>query len=105
MKSSFSPTRPLRPRLSLKFPPLRLRPQNPRTTFRTSASPRKARDLLAAIWKLKALEEAQRPATPDERQARAGFPGFGVVALGIFPDPVTSRSKDAGWQQLGGVSP
>jgi hypothetical protein len=65
----------------------------------------KARDLLAAIWTLKALEAAQRPATPDERQARAGFPGFGIVVLGILPDPVSGRSKDAGWQQLGGVSP
>ncbi len=65
----------------------------------------KARDLLATIWKLKALEEAQRPATPDERQALAGFPGFGIVVLGILPDPVSGRSKDAGWQQLGGVSP
>src|SRR5206468_4991901 len=45
--------------------------------------------------------EAQRPATPDERQILARFPGFGPVALGIFPDPVTGQYKDAGWQQLG----
>lgn len=97
MRSSSSPTRPLRPRLSLQFPPLRLRPQHPRTTFRTSAPPRKARDLLAAIWKLKALEEAQRPATLDERQVLAGIPGFGIVVLGIWPDPVSGRFTDAGW--------
>jgi hypothetical protein len=65
----------------------------------------KARDLLAALWTLKALEAAQRPATPDERQARAGFPGFGIVVLEIVPDLVSGRSKDAGGQQRGGVSP
>ena len=31
----------------------------------------------------------------------ARFPGFGPVALGIFPDPVTGRYKDATWQTLG----
>ena len=31
----------------------------------------------------------------------ACFPGFGPVALGIFPDPVTGRYKDATWQTLG----
>ena len=39
--------------------------------------------------------------TPDERQALARFGGFGPVALSIFPDPVTGRYKDAGWQALG----
>jgi N12 class adenine-specific DNA methylase len=29
------------------------------------------------------------------------FPGFGPVALGIFPDPVTGHYPDASWQQLG----
>src|SRR5438128_1587472 len=33
----------------------------------------KARDILAAIRTLKAVEEAQRPATPDERQALTAF--------------------------------
>jgi hypothetical protein len=65
----------------------------------------KARDLLAAIRTLKAIKEARRSATPDERQALAGFSGFGVITLRIVPDPVTGRSKDAGGQQLGGVSP
>jgi len=37
----------------------------------------------------------------EERTVLARFPGFGPVALGIFPDPVTGRYKDAGWQQLG----
>ena len=31
----------------------------------------------------------------------ARFAGFGPVALSIFPDPVTGRYKDAGWQALG----
>ena len=38
-------------------------------------------------------------------KASQSFPGFGIVVLGILPDPVSGRSKDAGWQQLGGVSP
>src|SRR5262249_9222631 len=60
----------------------------------------KARDLLAAIRTLKAIEAKQRPATEVERQILARFPGFGPVALSIFPDPLTHRYKD-GWQSLG----
>ena len=41
------------------------------------------------------------PATAEERQTLARFGGFGPVALSIFPDPVTGRYKDAGWQALG----
>ena len=48
----------------------------------------KARDILAAIRTLQALDEAKRPATPEERQVLMRFPGFGPVALGIFPDPL-----------------
>ena len=61
----------------------------------------KARDLLAAIRTLHAVERDQRPATADEQAALAQFPGFGPVALGLFPNPVTGRYKDAGWQVLG----
>jgi SAM-dependent methyltransferase len=61
----------------------------------------KARTLLAAIRTLLAIEHAQRPATPEECAALARFPGFGPVALGIFPDPVTGQYKDATWQTLG----
>src|SRR5215475_12503483 len=61
----------------------------------------KARALLAAIRTLQGIEQAQRPATPDERHVLLGFPGFGPVALGIFPDPVTGQYKDATWQTLG----
>ena len=27
--------------------------------------------------------------------------GFGAVALSLFPDPVSGKYKDAGWQALG----
>ena len=41
------------------------------------------------------------PPPPRSAQVLARFPGFGPVALGIFPDPVTGRYKDATWQTLG----
>jgi len=72
-------------------------PSTPRHQRRES----KARAILAAIRTLQAVEQAQRQATPEERAVLARFPGFGPVALGIFPDPITGRYKDAGWQQLG----
>ncbi len=61
----------------------------------------KARDILAAIRTLKTIEQEQRPATEEEKQILARFSGFGPVALSIFPDPVTGKYKDAGWQALG----
>ena len=61
----------------------------------------KARDLLAAIRTLQRIEQEQRPATPDERQALARFPGFGPVALSLFPNPATGRYKDDSWRALG----
>jgi hypothetical protein len=61
----------------------------------------KARDILAAIRTLKAVEKEQRRATSEEKQSLARFCGFGPVALSIFPDPVTGKYKDAGWQALG----
>ena len=61
----------------------------------------KARDILAAIGALKAIEQAQRPATEEENQTLARFAGFGPVALSIFPDPVTGHYKDDGWEALG----
>ena len=61
----------------------------------------KARDIIAAIRTLQQVEREKRPATADERQTLARFGGFGAVALSIFPDPVTGRYKDAGWQALG----
>ena len=61
----------------------------------------KARDILAAIRTLAQIEQAQRPATPDERQILGRFSGFGAVALALFPNPVTGRYKDESWQGLG----
>jgi hypothetical protein len=49
----------------------------------------KARDILAAIRTLKNVEQQSRPATADEQLVLSRFCGFGPVALGIFPDPVT----------------
>ena len=60
----------------------------------------KARDIIAAIRTLKAIEEEHRPATDGERQILARFGGFGPVALSIFPDPIRGTYKD-GWQPLG----
>ena len=39
--------------------------------------------------------------TAKKSKLLARFAGFGPVALSIFPDPVTGRYKDAGWQALG----
>jgi N12 class adenine-specific DNA methylase/SAM-dependent methyltransferase len=61
----------------------------------------KARDIIAAIRTLQRIEHERRLATEDEQQALARFGGFGPVALSLFPDPVTGRYKDAGWQALG----
>lgn len=50
---------------------------------------------------LKAVEADGREATADERAKLARFPGFGPVALSLFPNPATGRYKDASWQALG----
>src|SRR3989454_8857585 len=81
-------------------PPLAPQPC-PRSSHAASGDKTKARAILAAIHALQAIEQAQRSATPEERQILARFPGFGPVALGIFPDPVTGCYKDATWQTLG----
>jgi SAM-dependent methyltransferase len=61
----------------------------------------KARDLLSAIRTLLAVEHDRRAATTQEKQILARFPGFGPVALSLFPDPITGRYKDASWQTIG----
>ncbi|GMU38908.1 MAG: hypothetical protein AMXMBFR22_30990 [Phycisphaerae bacterium] len=61
----------------------------------------KARDILAAIRTLQTIDQQARRATPEEQDVLARFPGFGAVALSIFPDPVTGAYKDARWQALG----
>jgi N12 class adenine-specific DNA methylase len=76
-------------------------PPGPHTPHAGSGEKAKARAILAAIRTLQAIEQAQRPATTEECQVLARFPGFGPVALGIFPNPVTGQYKDATWQQLG----
>ncbi|HUY87458.1 MAG TPA: DEAD/DEAH box helicase family protein [Pirellulales bacterium] len=70
-------------------------------TIIASGEKAKARDIIAAIRTLKRIEEERRQATEDERTALSRFPGFGAVALSLFPDPVTGRYKDHGWQVLG----
>jgi len=84
--------------LALHVPTVRTLPPVPAIA---SGEKSKARDILAAIRTLKAVEQEHRPATPEERQALARFGGFGPVALRIFPDPATGRYKDASWQELG----
>ncbi len=61
----------------------------------------KARDIIAAIRTLKRIETEHRPPNKEEKEALLRFSGFGPVALSIFPDPVTGKYKDAGWQNLG----
>src|SRR2546427_5965039 len=76
-------------------------PQGTHALRSASGEKAQARAILAATRTLQAVEQAQRPATPDECALLARFPGFGPVALVLFPDPVTGRYHDAGWQQLG----
>lgn len=73
----------------------------PPTPGIASGEKTKARDILAAIRALRRIEEQERPATDEERQLLARFPGFGCVALSLFPNPVTGKYKDHGWQVLG----
>jgi len=73
----------------------------PGQTGIASGEKAKARDIIAAVRTLKAIEQEHRPATAEEKQALARFSGFGPVALSIFPEPVSGRYKDAGWQALG----
>jgi len=61
----------------------------------------KARDILAAIQTLKAIEQSKRVATKEEKAILSRFPGFGPVALTIFPNPMTGRYKNNGWQATG----
>ena len=76
-------------------------PSPPTAPAIASGAKTKARDIIAAIRTLQTIEREQRPATHDERDILARFGGFGAVALSLFPDPVTGRYKDAGWQVLG----
>ncbi len=79
-------------------PPIQIK--HPHTVPIAVGEKAKARDLLAAIRTLKTIEAKHRPATEEEQHILARFPGFGPVALAIFPDPVTGKYKD-GWQAIG----
>jgi predicted RNA methylase len=61
----------------------------------------KARDIIAALRTLQAVEREHRPATETERQTLQRFGGFAAVALSLFPHALTGRYKDAGWQKRG----
>jgi hypothetical protein len=76
-------------------------PAPPLTVGIASGEKTKARDIIAAIRTLKAIEQENRAVTPEEKQTLARFSGFGPVALSIFPDPVTGKYKDASWQAIG----
>lgn len=56
---------------------------------------------LDAACTLYDLEARQQAPTPIQRQALAAFPGFGLLAKEIFPDPVTAQYPDAAWEALG----
>jgi hypothetical protein len=45
----------------------------------------KARDIIAAIRTLKAIESEKRPASNEEKQSLARFSGFGPVAAFDIP--------------------
>jgi N12 class adenine-specific DNA methylase len=66
-----------------------------------ASSKAKARDIIAAITTLEAVEREGRPPTREERHRLERFGGFGAVALSLFPDPVTGQYKDTSWQALG----
>lgn len=76
-------------------------PRPPGLPGMASGEKTKARDIIAAIRTLHTIEREGRQATPDEKQTLARFSGFGPVALSIFPDPVTGKFKDPGWQAIG----
>jgi hypothetical protein len=61
----------------------------------------KAHDILDAIRTLMQIETEQRLAKPEEQDTLRKFPGFGAVALRLFPDPVTGQYKDDSWKALG----
>ena len=61
----------------------------------------KARDILAAIRTLKRIEQEQRPATPEERQALARFAGFGPSPSRFSPIRSPAATRTTGWQTLG----
>ena len=53
-------------------------PPGPHTPHAVSGEKAKARAILAAIRTLQTIEQAQRPATPEERAVLARFPGLAL---------------------------
>lgn len=74
-------------------------PPPPATPGVSAGEVQKGRDLLAAVRALKALEGERRPPTAGEIDALAKFPGFGPVALKIFPD-ATGGFKNPTWEAI-----
>jgi hypothetical protein len=58
----------------------------------------RGRAVIAALRVLKEIEG--REPTQNERAILSRFPGFGCVALSIFPDPATGQFRE-GWEQIG----
>ncbi len=58
----------------------------------------RGRDIIAALRALKEIEG--REPNENERGILRRFPGFGCVALSIFPDPRTGQFRE-GWEQIG----
>jgi N12 class adenine-specific DNA methylase len=58
----------------------------------------RGRDIIAALRTLNEIEG--REPTETERAILRRFPGFGCVALSIFPDPKTGQFRE-GWEQTG----
>lgn len=65
-------------------------------TLRTQAY-----QLLTALRTLAGIEAEQRSPTAAEREALAAFPGFGCLALDLFPHAVTGAYKSADWAAMG----
>ncbi|OWK42375.1 putative DNA methylase [Fimbriiglobus ruber] len=101
--------RPSRPSLfdevndeqQIREEPLALPPPEVIEPVIASGEKAKAKDILAAIWVLQAIERERRPATSSEKEILGRFPGFGAVALSMFPNPVTGEYKDSGWKTFG----
>ena len=69
---------------------------NPVVSRYSTGEKARGRDIIAALRTLKEIEGRER----RERDILRRFPGFGCVALSIFPDPRTRQFKE-GWEEIG----
>ncbi|MBP3954371.1 DEAD/DEAH box helicase family protein [Gemmata sp. G18] len=83
------------------IPPVDPVPEVVRGPPLSSGEKGKARDIITAIKTLHQVERRGTPATPEEREALARYPGVGPVALSIFPNPANGQYKDDSWRSLG----